>query len=446
MLNWARNSWDEVTARLATAPADHLPVQLVEAPPDRSLSFPTLSERMTTAMRTRQADARPWRAASINEALGIPAFLDAVTLISNMLGIFTLEGYQNGKKVANEDRPRLIVRPNPFTTARDFFREVGWSMATRGENWMWIAARDPANLPLSVIPVPSREVKASGDWLKPKIEWRKVDKTSDFTAVFLTKELGELRGKGPLQYCGAAISAGVESQEWAANFFATGGHPPIVMHSEDELSETEAQDLQVAWTKTPPNMPQVTSGPMTVEEVGTNEGSAQMLEARMWNAGEASRMWQIPGALLEYGRTGSSLTYQNVVSLMDQLLKQCLIPNYLEPIEQAMTDLLPRTWATRFNVDAVLRADMKTRYEVYKLGFDAGLPWVGEMAAEAEGIEAGSVENAPVPFAPPAAFPSSTPPRTFGGEWRCDQCHRKLAEVRGEGTQMRCRCGHLAAA
>lgn len=426
--------WDRVTHAMALEPWDHPPVQMR-----------TSIEDQIAVLRPRQFAERPWRPASIDEALGVPAFLEAVTLISNMMGIFTLEGYRNGEKVAPDDRPRLIVRPNPFTTLRDYLRETGWSMATRGENWQWIGSRDIDDMAMSLIPVPSREVNVTGDWLKPTVSWRQQNKTRDMVAVFLTKELGDLRGKGPLQYCGAAISAAVESQEWAANFYATGGNPSVVLHSEIELDAAEAEELKTKWTATPPNMPQVTSGPLSADvKGGMNEGAAQALDSRNWNAGEGARMWSIPGALLEYSRGGSSLTYTNVVTLMDQFLKQCLIPNYLEPTEQIITDQLPRSWTTRFNIDAVLRADVKTRFEVYELGLRSGVYLDPSEPRAIEGLEGPNIEVAPVPYAPPQALPSLTP--VMRSEWRCEKCNRKIAEVKGTGTTLRCRCGELAVA
>lgn len=435
---------------LALAPADHLAV-MAEPEPDRRLTLPI--EQRPADLAARHAALRPWRAASIREALGIPAIFQAVNLIANTVGTFTLDAYLNGLIVPPEQRPRLLIRPNPFTTLREFLRETAHSMASVGEAWWWVAARDGDGLPLSLIPVPAREIRIQGtDWLRTRTLWRGQDRTEDLVHLVLSKEVGATRGVGPLQLCGAAVSAAVESQEWAANFYALGGNPNVVIKSEIDLTKDEAQTLKEQWTLTPPNMPQVVSGPTDVTEFGTNEAAAQMLEARNWNAGEAARMFSIPGPLLEYSRGGSSLTYQNISALMDQLLRQCLLPNYLEPMEQALTDMLPRSWASQFNADAALRADVKTRYEVYKLGFEAGLPWISDVAAQAEGIVAGSVETAPVPFAPPAAFPAGIPPRFFSlpeasrGEWRCDNCDRKLAEVRGVGAQMRCRCGALAIA
>lgn len=427
----ALDRFDEVNRTLSTEPGPPTPT----------------ANQLAQQRLARQAAVRPWRAPTIAEALGVPANLRAVMLISNMMGVFTLEAFRNGQRVSDEQRPRLTVRPNPFTTARDYFRETGWSMATRGENWQWVGARDAEGAALSLIPVPSQEVRTEGDWISPRVFWRNSPKTADMMAVFLTKELGATRGKGPFQYCGAAISAAVESQEWAANFYADGGNPNVHMHSEVELTEDEATALRSQWVNTPPNMPQITTGPLTVDTIGgTNEGSAQALDSRNFNAGEAARMFGIPGPLLEFARAGSSLTYQNVVTLMDQFLKQCLIPDYLRPVEQMLTDLLPRNWVTRFDVDSILRADMKTRFEVYKIGLDSGVYPDPTIPQQNEGILPGSPENAPVPLSPPSAIPSGLPTPAFMGGWRCDNCGKMLAQQRGKGTVIKCRCGILAVA
>jgi hypothetical protein len=166
-------------------------------------------------------------------------------------------------------------------------------------------------------------------------------------------------------------------------------------------------------------------------------------------------MFGIPGALLEYSRQGSSLTYANIESLFDQLLKGCLIPNYLEPIEQAISDLLPRNWTAKFNVDNITRADIATRFDVYASGTASGVLSIEEARAM-EGLAGSNVENAPVAPSPPQAIPTSFP-ASYGisvygntlsrGEWRCESCNRKLAEERGSGTSIRCeRCGTLAVA
>jgi hypothetical protein len=152
-------------------------------------------------------------------------------------------------------------------------------------------------------------------------------------------------------------------------------------------------------------------------------------------------MFSIPGDLLEFAAGGSSLTYQNLAEIMTNFLKTCLIPNYLEPVEQTLSDLLTSTTVARFAVDAVNRADIKTRFEVYQLGIDAGV-LTAEMAQENEGIIAGNVEVAPVPLTPPSAVPASLPVQPRASEpveVRCDGLHSR----RRSGIPYVGKCGKL---
>src|SRR5688500_5211601 len=68
-----------------------------------------------------------WRPIGVSEALGVPAIFRAASFIANTTGALSLRAFRNGQRLADEDRPRIIVRPNPFTTPRDFFRDTAWS-------------------------------------------------------------------------------------------------------------------------------------------------------------------------------------------------------------------------------------------------------------------------------------------------------------------------------
>lgn len=436
--------WDNVTRLLAIEPW-HEPLRTLSDDEE------ALQAAISAARANRQSAVRPWRPSTLREALGVPAVFSAVTMISNVVASLTLKAYYNGSPVPDDERPRVIVRPNPFTTAREFLRELAYSQATRGEGWIKVAKRDGDGNAMSVLPLfaPEVQIEDNGDPLRPTIRWRgQAQDNDDMRQIILSREPPSLRGQGPLQVCGAAISVAVEAQEWAANFFADNGVPSINLHSEPELTAGEAQALREQWLNTPPNTPQVTSGPLTLREVGANVPAAQMLDSRLMSVGDVARMFQMPGSLLEYSTPGSSLTYQNIATEFDKFLRGCLLPNYLEPIEQAMSDLLPRSWVCRFNTDALLRADIKTRFEVYESAITKSGVLTVEEARAKEGMAPGDIENAPVPFAPPQALPSSIPPGPpiTLADFRCPSCHRKLAEQAGSGTQITCRCGTLAVA
>jgi HK97 family phage portal protein len=437
--------WDAVSRFLAIEPLQ-----------ERSIETFDPTTPLAIQLAAIQSRARPWRLPSIQEALGVPAIQRAVTLISNTTGSLALIGYRFGQRM--EETPRLVVRPDPFAMPRDFYRDTAYCQATRGEFIWWIAARGGDDVASSLVVVPPSEVKIEANpWnrLLPSYTWGTIKSTryspanpsGQFVHVTYLREPMALRGLGPLQLAGAAASVSVEAQEWAANFYAAGGYPSIELHSEFDLDTTEAAALKAQWIDTPSNMPKVTSGAITAKEIAANPQGAQMLEAREYQNGDAARMFGIPGSLLEYSTPGSSLTYQNLAEVWTSFVRGCLAPNYLEPIEQALTDLLPRSIVVRFFVDGLQRADVKTRFEVYKSGIESGV-LTPEMAQEREGILPGDIENAPVPQSPPQAIPAPLQQRSEGV--RCDgmrllrgrlsTCGKLLAEAGPfVGTCSRCR-------
>jgi HK97 family phage portal protein len=431
--------WDQIKYALAVAPQDHPPVQT------RSVS--TLYDFI---QRTSGARDRPYRLSSVADALSVPAIFRAVTLISNVVGSLSMRAFRAGEELTEDDRPKLIVRPNPFTTPREFFRETAWSMAAYGEAWWWVAARDGDGMAQSLMPVHPREVTVDNnpnDPRYPLVTWRgQVRRTSDMVQIKMTGETGALRGRGPLQMCGAAVSVSVEAQEWAANFFAEdGGIPSIIVKlAGGELTKEEADKFLAQWMSKAHNQPRIIdAGVESVDEFGVNQQGAQMLESRNAQNGEAARMFGIPGPLLEYLTQGSSLTYQNVGQEFAKFVRVCLLPDYLEPMEQAISDQLTRSNVARFNIAALERADIKTLYEVAVQGLEAGVH-DREEARAIVGLAPG-VENAAVPFSPPQAFPAPSEliarSLSEGREVRCSGCGKLLIELAAPPYRATCsRC------
>jgi HK97 family phage portal protein len=415
---------------------------------DSYTSYPGLEQQL---LAVQGLTDRPWRYPAVNEALGTPAIFRAVTLIANTTGSLAVEAYRRGVKLSDEETPRVVKRPDPFTIPRNFYRDSAYFLATRGECWWWVGARDTDGLAMSLIVVPPWEisVERTDDRLRPKILWLNREmRREDMRHLTFLRDDGGYRGVGPLQLCGAAMSIAVEAQEWAANFYAEGGYPSIIIKSATELggnpgadAESEADLLRTQWMAKDHNTPRVIDpGIESVDRLEVNEQGAGMLGARDHNNGDAARMFGIPGALLEYATSGSSLTYQNVAEVYRQFVQTCLAPNYLEPIEQELSDLLPRTTVARFNVKGLLRADIKTRYETYAIGIDKGII-SAEQAATEEGYLPGDIEFAPIPFSEPSAVPTRLPVqlRSIPEPVRCDgrrllrgvlkPCNKLLAEA-----------------
>ena len=410
-----------------------------------------------------------WRRVSVREALGVPAIHRAVTIISSTTGMLSVQAYRDG--VVMDDPPGIVTRPDPYEMPGAFYGGTAGDMAKYGEFVWWIASTDSDGRASALVRVPLTELRVEENVrnrLKPKYTWGDkvgtrysgANPTGRFVHVkYPLAEPFALRGEGPLQICGAANSVAVESQAWAGNFYGEGGQPATVVKKAGLLSPellnpvtfapdpdgmSEADILRSQVIARSNNTTMVIDDRIeSIDFKTVNEQGAQMLDARNFNNGDAAREFGIPGPLLEYQQSGSSLTYQNRTDLKGHLLEMCLIPLYLEPIEQAMSDLLSRSTVARFNVRGFLRADIKTRYEVHGIAIDKGI-YDPEYARREEGIDPGDIEYAPVPFSAPSAVPTSLPKTAAA---RCPSCRKLVARALGPGSEVECpRCRTLVVA
>ncbi len=401
----------------------------------------------TQAKRFFGLVGRPWNVPTVRSALEVPSIFSAVSLIANTTGSLAVETFRDGVRLTGDKVPRLVTRPDPFRAPNVFYRDTAYYLAAWGEAWWWVAKRDADDLAMSLIAVPPWEITVdTTDRLNPVITWTVngqqtvVDPRDMRQITFLPNPAGGLRGVGPLQSCGAAVSVAWESQEWAANFYAEGGYPSMHIKAAGSLDSEEAQALLQQFRLRDHNTPFISDeGIEGVDEFGVNEQGAQMLDARLHNRGDVANMFRIPGVLLEYSAPGSSLTYQNVQEVFALFVKTCLAPGYLEKIEQELTDLLPRSTVARFNVSGFERANTLQRWQTYEIATRViGAEAAAEWALRSEGFEPGDVEFQPVPFAPPQAFPTRLPVARSADPVRCTgrrvmkgilrPCNKLLAE------------------
>jgi HK97 family phage portal protein len=431
-----------------------------------SSEFPAFEEQMSQIWARGRGEV--WRTSSVDEALTSPAIFAGVALITNTVATLSMEAFRKGKRLPQENAPRLILRPDPFRTLRSFLQTSAFYLVTRGELPWYVAKRDPLDdSAMSIVAVPPWELTRDDGSSRLRPIWRWGDtvlRNEDLKIIqYLPGRDG--RGFGPLQKCGAAVSIAVESEQWAANFF-NGSLPSIIGTTDQDMTGPELDDLSKQWLEKPPNQPRWLTNGLTISESPFSPEKAQLRDVRDANVGDAARMFSIPGALLEYQMSGSSLTYRNDETIWTDFQRRCLSPHYLEPMEQEMSDLLTRSTVARFNLDQLLRASAKERAEINSINIASGI-YDAEYAARREGITPGAVDFAPVPLALPQAVPtrlpvdgvvgptSSTPPLTLAAlgagrssmaDLKCYRCGKLAGRVAG-AAEIKCsRCGAIVTA
>lgn len=362
---------------------------------DSFVDHPGLTEQL---LRVQGLSTAYWNPPNIREAMSVPAVFRAVTMIANLVGSLTLEAWRNGTVLRGQQVPTLVSRPGVFSTPRDFFRDTAYCLASRGEYIWWVIDRDDDGLAKRLLLLPLHEVTVHWNQQLPLLrtyEWRnRKIPTDNIEHGTFSREPGQLRGQGPLQLCGAALSVAVEADEWAARFFKRGGAPSVTLKVPQTMSDKEAEALVAQWLEREGNEVRVASGGSDPQPFQIDPESAQLLESRQYSAASVATMFGMDADLLNAAVSGSSLTYQNVGQRFDNFIRSTLAPNYLEPIEHGISERLSRTTVARFNLQGLLRADVKTQAEVYKTLIEAGLDAV--KAAEIAGLDS-LVDTLPVP-------------------------------------------------
>jgi HK97 family phage portal protein len=122
----------------------------------------------------------------------------------------------------------------------------------------------------------------------------------------------------------------------------------------------------------------VVRGDAAYENIAHRLDDSQFEEQRRLSAQEVARVFRIPSHLLNAGSGGDSLTYSTSESMSADFLKYSLTP-WLRRIELAISgdrDLAFQRQFVKFEVDGLLRADAKTRAEVYTAALDPLTGWM----------------------------------------------------------------------
>lgn len=367
---------------------------------DSFTDYPGLTEQLLAIQGLRTDGSYP---PSIREALAVPAVFRAVSMISNLIGSLSMQAWRNGQLLTPQQTPRLVTRPGVFSTTRDFIRDTAYSLATRGEYIWWIVSRNDEGLADGLLLLPPQEVMV--EWIDEKrplvrkYRWRDKDiDTDDIEHGFFLRDVGGLRGFGPLQMCGAALAVAVEATEWAERFFSRGGVPSTVLMTGANLSQDDSDRLVARWLERQGNEVRVASGGLEPKPFMVDPEQAQLLGSRQQSAVDVATAFGMDADLLNAAVSGSSLTYQNVGQRFDNFIRSTLAPNYLEPIEHGISERLTRTTVARFDLTGLLRADVKTQAEVFSTLVTAGLD--AERAGTIAGLDS-LVDTEPIPAPEP---------------------------------------------
>lgn len=223
----------------------------------------------------------------------------------------------------------------------------------------------------------------------------------------LLRVAGSPLGLGPIQAAQAELRGAIDLNSYAGNFFNDGSYPTGILQSDLQLNAETAKLYKAAFKASMAGKRDVAvlGAGLKYTPVFIKPADAQFLESKQYSTTEIARMFGAPSSLMLANIQGSSQTYQNVEQDWLGFIRFSNM-QYLIEIEDALTDLLPMQREARFNVEALLRTDTKSRYDAYRTGVEVGFLTVDEVRRTEKMAPLTAEQKA----ARPALAPAPAPP------------------------------------
>ena len=366
----------------------------------RNLENPTYSVSdssnwMGATLKTSSLDV------SEKTALGVPAIYQAVNLISSTIANLPLHLYKTDKdkqpvKAINDPLYRIVHdRANDVHTKSAFIKHLVWRAlaGTRGRGIALIlrnaAGRVAGFIPLDEALVEIKQRIEGGRLIRTYTYGGKVYQAGEIIDIAPTLEADGLNAVSVISLHRETIAGMIEAERYATALFANGGVPPLTLsgpaaspaanaRASDQLSEV----LQGGRDRKRKILPLPTG--FELKNLGFDPSEQQLIELRRFNIGEVSRMFNIAPALLHDLSTG---TYSNVEQQHLSFAQQTILP-LIKLFEQEFNLKLFGEGSTKtdggtakrntsnfveFNLDALIRGDLKSRMEALGRAINSGI-------------------------------------------------------------------------
>lgn len=313
------------------------------------------------------------------------AVFSCVRVISDSIAMLPVDAYRKrGDHQENIPNPGWLEDPNVDTDRAGFLSQTLVSLLLRG-NAYWLVTRNRLGQVLELWPL-------HPDWITVERARTIGPKTYKMLGQPFAGEIvhvpglmfpGALQGVDPITAAREAIGLGLAAQTYGAKFFAQGATPSGVIETPGVVTMDQARELAQQWRAAhgglnKANLPAVLTGGARYNPISITPDQAQFLETRRYTDEQIYKLFGLTHPFSPV--TGPTITYANVEQLGTDVTRFTLMP-WLVRLEHAFTKLLPRPQYAKFNVDAFLRSDLKTRYESYKIGIETGFLEVDEARA-----------------------------------------------------------------
>lgn len=318
---------------------------------------------------------------TVNNSLTLTAVFACIRILSSVLAYTPIHVYRRGDdtKMRADDHPLFWLlhhQPNNEMSAYDFKEMMQGSLVSWGNAYAQIIRRRGSGEPMALWPLrPERmELERRNGVLRytysprhgspltlgPSDIWH----IKDFT-------LDGIEGYSRIEAARMAIGLAVAAEEFGSRFYKNDARPGGYIQYPGMLKDQKAIDrLKKTWESNYGGENRHKTGILEngaeYKTIGLPPEHAQFLQTRKFQLSEIARMFNIPPHMLgDLERA----TYNNIEHQSIEFVRNTMLP-WFKKWEQSIASQLmgpqeSREYYVEFLTDALVRGDIKSRYEAY---------------------------------------------------------------------------------
>ena len=350
--------------------------------------IPPKTQKRDLSLNTIFPDANVF---DTDKALTLTAVWCAIRLLAESVSSLPVSVYSkqaNGDKLEDSKSPiyNLVkFKPNYYQNKITFFEFIMLSICTEGNSYVQIV-RNNSGTPVQLICLSPSDVTVviNDNELFYQVDGGSVLDSSD-VLHFKTITDDGVTGLSPIDQCAKALNWGVSLEEFGSTFFSNGAKPSSILQTDRALSDTALQRLKTSFNNNygklkNSNSTIVLEEGLTFKPISISPEQAQFLSSRQFSIEEVARIFNVPPHML---KDLSKSSFNNIEMQSQEFVTYTLMP-YITRIEQEMnlklfrTNELGKTFI-EFNVNGLLRGDVKSRTEAYKTAITNGYMSINEV-------------------------------------------------------------------
>lgn len=353
-------------------------------------------------------------------ALSLAPVFSAVRILAGTVSTLPLKGYRRigDERIPMGSLPQLFAQLDFDGELVPWLHRAMVSLAVRGNAIGLTTARDGFGFPTRIDWLNPADVHVEGSAIRPDWYWmgREVSR-EDIVHIPWFPVPGKVLGLSPIAAFALTMNTGLHAQEYGDGWFEGGGVPVGTFRNTEMpiVDQTQADVIKM----------RLVNGIRTRQPVvfgkdweytwppAISPSDAQLVQTLQLSATQIANIY---GLIPEDigGSRGKSLDYST--SELNQIDRANALRPWLVILEHKFASLLPERQYVRFNSDATVRTDLKTRWEVNQIRLATGVANRDEIRAQEDlpPLPNGQGREYNTPAAIAARAPQPLPPPVNG--------------------------------